>query len=143
MRQRSRLLGGAVIKAVDYREPGVRKSLIYCDPPYKGTTIYNGIEPFDQSDFFDWIRLKQQAGNTLVISEYEMPRHLFAQIAEFPATLFDDVADLVDLGVTHDELERVVAGWRRRGLLYPQIFLRQRHPAMRAFAIVIRRRLFR
>lgn len=46
-------------------------SLIYCDPPYKGTTKYK--DDFDHEKFYDWCRAKRQEGHTIFISEYEMP----------------------------------------------------------------------
>lgn len=85
MRMRAKMLNGAVIKAADYREPGIRDAIIYCDPPYQGTTAYNGVEAFNHIEFVRWCFLKQQAGNTVVISEYWMPPALFQEIAEFPA----------------------------------------------------------
>lgn len=44
-------------------------SIIYCDPPYKETTIYNK-ERFDYDVFYDWL-LKQKC--LVIISEYNMP----------------------------------------------------------------------
>lgn len=45
--------------------------LIYCDPPYKGTTKYK--DDFDHEKFYDWCRQKHKEGHTIFISEYEMP----------------------------------------------------------------------
>lgn len=45
--------------------------LIYCDPPYKGTTSY-GIEVFDYDKFWNWCR-KMNEKNLIFISEYEAP----------------------------------------------------------------------
>lgn len=47
-------------------------SLIYCDPPYKGTTKYvNG--DFDHDRFYDWCHKQKAKGNVVFISEYQMP----------------------------------------------------------------------
>jgi DNA adenine methylase len=46
-------------------------SLIYCDPPYKGTTSYK--DKFNHEDFYKWCREKKAEGHTIFISEYFMP----------------------------------------------------------------------
>lgn len=46
-------------------------SIIYCDPPYRGTTGYKDI--IDHDHFFEWARLKAREGHTVYISEYEAP----------------------------------------------------------------------
>jgi DNA adenine methylase len=49
-------------------------SVIYCDPPYKGTTKYTGIaEDFNYSDFWQFCRNKTQDGHIVFISEYKAP----------------------------------------------------------------------
>ena len=45
--------------------------LIYCDPPYKGTTSYK-TGAFDHSKFWDWCR-KMSEKNLVFISEYKAP----------------------------------------------------------------------
>jgi DNA adenine methylase len=47
-------------------------SLIYCDPPYQGTTGYK-TGAFDHSKFFDWCRQKKKEGHTVFVSEYQAP----------------------------------------------------------------------
>jgi DNA adenine methylase len=46
-------------------------SIIYCDPPYKGTTKYNN--KFDYGIFWDWVRVKSRQGYIVYISEYNAP----------------------------------------------------------------------
>lgn len=48
------------------------QSIIYCDPPYAGTTGY-GIG-FNHNVFYDWCRLQKAKGHTIFISEYSMPK---------------------------------------------------------------------
>lgn len=48
-------------------------SLVYCDPPYQGTTSYNGVGKFDHDEFWDWCRETGYAGNTVLVSEYSAP----------------------------------------------------------------------
>lgn len=45
--------------------------LIYCDPPYKGTSKYK-IYPFNYELFYDWCR-EQAKKNIVFVSEYSMP----------------------------------------------------------------------
>ncbi len=46
-------------------------SIIYCDPPYEGTTKYNN--KFDHILFWDWVRTKSKQGNKVYVSEYNAP----------------------------------------------------------------------
>lgn len=48
-----------------------KNSIIYCDPPYAGTTGYKN--KFDSNDFFEWCRSKVIQGHTVFISEYNAP----------------------------------------------------------------------
>ncbi len=47
-------------------------SLIYCDPPYSGTTEY-AQAGFDHALFWDWCRIKTTEGHSVFISEYSAP----------------------------------------------------------------------
>lgn len=47
------------------------ESIIYCDPPYKGTTAYK--DGFDHEPFYDWCREMSSQGHTVFVSEYAMP----------------------------------------------------------------------
>ena len=60
----------------DYRELSIpNNSIIYCDPPYKGTKEYREAKKsgFNSGEFFNWCRLKANQGHTVFISEYEAP----------------------------------------------------------------------
>lgn len=46
-------------------------SLIYCDPPYQGTTGYK--DNFDHEQFFCWCRHMASLGHTVFVSEYNAP----------------------------------------------------------------------
>lgn len=46
-------------------------SIIYCDPPYKGTTNY--IVCFDHEKFWDWVRIQKFP---VFISEYDAPKDI-------------------------------------------------------------------
>ena len=68
-------LGGlrfAVIESHDYRELAIPpKSVIYCDPPYAGTSHY--ASKFDNDAFWCWARAKANDGHTVFVSEYGAP----------------------------------------------------------------------
>jgi len=46
-------------------------SIIYCDPPYSGTTGYR--DKFDHAKFWQWCREKKTEGHTVFVSEYNAP----------------------------------------------------------------------
>lgn len=46
-------------------------SLIYCDPPYKGTTKYSSVICHDT--FWEWCRQKTKEGHVVFVSEYNAP----------------------------------------------------------------------
>jgi DNA adenine methylase len=49
-----------------------KNSLIYCDPPYEGTTKYK--DGFSHAEFWEWCRTKTKEGHQVFISEYNAPR---------------------------------------------------------------------
>ena len=53
----------------DYRDVVIPAgSVVYCDPPYKGTREY--LTPFDHAAFYDWLRSRDYP---VYVSEYAMP----------------------------------------------------------------------
>lgn len=54
----------------DYREICISNTLIYCDPPYQGTTGYK--DDFDHEAYWEWVR-KMSKKNTVICSEYAAP----------------------------------------------------------------------
>lgn len=72
LKQKSGLSGSslAVRKYDDINDiPG--KSLIYCDPPYKGTQGYTNS--IDHEHFWRWCRKLTTEGHTVFVSEYSAP----------------------------------------------------------------------
>lgn len=64
-------LKGVSFKHCDYRSLDVPdRSLVYCDPPYAGTTGYS--KPFDHLDFWEWVR-SLSSTCTVLVSEYTAP----------------------------------------------------------------------
>lgn len=49
-----------------------RNALIYCDPPYEGTTQYGTSKEFHYERFWDWVR-EMSNHNIVLISEYSAP----------------------------------------------------------------------
>ena len=47
------------------------ESIIYCDPPYAGTTKYK--DDFDHDKFWQWCREKCEDGHVVFVSEYSAP----------------------------------------------------------------------
>jgi DNA adenine methylase len=69
--RQSKLLQGVELVCCSYdnlKIPG--NSIIYCDPPYKGTTSYKN--KFDSDKFWDWCRVISNK-NIIFISEYNAP----------------------------------------------------------------------
>ena len=48
-------------------------SVIYCVPPYQGTTQYGAVTSFNWEKFWDWCRGQKLFGNKVFISEYAAP----------------------------------------------------------------------
>ena len=56
-------------------------AVVYCDPPYKGTTCDGYVGGFDHSKFYDWC--EELSKRCLVfISEYDMPSDRFECVLE-------------------------------------------------------------
>jgi len=47
-------------------------SIIYCDPPYEGTTKYK-VDDFDHNLFWNWVRNISKQWHTVFVSEYNAP----------------------------------------------------------------------
>ena len=66
--------------STDYQNVEIYKdSVIYCDIPYEGTEVYNGID-FDFERFYSWCEKQTEP---VFISSYKMPEDRFVCIATF------------------------------------------------------------
>lgn len=66
-------LRGVEFHHCDYRDlPLPPASLIYCDPPYRGTLGYSTGD-FDHDAFWQWCRDRKAEGHTVFVSEYSAP----------------------------------------------------------------------
>lgn len=59
--------------------------LVYCDPPYAGTTAYGAFDNFDH-DLFWAMMSKWTENNTVVVSEYAAPEG-WKCVAEFQSRM--------------------------------------------------------
>ena len=71
LKQSPKLQGVKLIQE-DYKRLVIpNNSIIYCDPPYLGTTKYKN--DFDHENFWEWCREKTKEGHKVFISEYNAP----------------------------------------------------------------------
>jgi len=72
------------LKGVDFRHTDYRKlrippkSIVYADPPYRGTTAYK--TPFDYDAFIEWCYRISDEGHLLFVSEYAPPTGDFTEV---------------------------------------------------------------
>lgn len=64
-------LAGVDLLACDYREHAPEGAVVYCDPPYAGTTGYR--DAFDTAAFWATMRTWVERGNVILVSEYAAP----------------------------------------------------------------------
>ena len=70
--KQSKKLQGVEFIAKGYADLEIPKnSLIYCDPPYEGTTKYK--DGFNHDEFWEWCRQKTKEGHQVFVSEYNAP----------------------------------------------------------------------
>jgi DNA adenine methylase len=73
-RRKQKGLAGVQWVAGDYRAcPTPFGAVIYCDPPYAGTTQYGAVPPFDWPTFWTWCQEKVNQGHMVFVSEYAAP----------------------------------------------------------------------
>lgn len=75
-------------------------SLVYYDPPYKGTSSYTTAKGFDHSRFYDWARQMKRDGHTVYVSEYDMP-------GDFSCVWQKSITNSVNLTKTYTAVERL------------------------------------
>ena len=69
----------------DYKTLSFSGCLIYCDPPYKGTTKFTGTPDFDTIEFWNVMRIWSE-NNDVYISEYTAPDD-FECVLEIPTRI--------------------------------------------------------
>ncbi len=71
MRQAKTLVGATLVCAAYDQIDIPPASLVYCDPPYAGTTSY--ADAFDSLAFWAWCQRMVEAGHRVFVSEYATP----------------------------------------------------------------------
>ena len=61
--------------------------VVYCDPPYQGTTAYDGTDKFDHDEFWEVCRATAHSGVRIFISEYQAPPD-FTCVLEMPTRTY-------------------------------------------------------
>lgn len=74
------LLAGARFRCMDFASLEVQGALIYCDPPYKGTTGYAGTPDFDHDQFYTHCAKLVRNRNKVFVSEYTEPTVPFVKV---------------------------------------------------------------
>lgn len=69
LKQRNNIMD-VVYNCKSYEDISIDGALIYCDPPYEGTTKYK--DDFDHKTYWDWVR-KMSKNNIVLCSEYNAP----------------------------------------------------------------------
>lgn len=70
--KQSRTLQDIDIRCSSYDQLDIPdNSIIYCDPPYQGTTKYN--DEINHDKFWDWVRDMKNKGHEIFVSEYNAP----------------------------------------------------------------------
>jgi len=69
--KQSKLISDVYFKCISYDEISPNTALIYCDPPYKGTSGYK-TGSFDHESFYKWCR-RMAKENIVFVSEYSSP----------------------------------------------------------------------
>ena len=77
-----------------------KASLVYYDPPYKGTSSYSTARNFDHDRFYDWARQVKRDGHTVYISEYNMP-------GDFTCVWQKNITNSLNLTKTYQATERL------------------------------------
>lgn len=71
--QIDRIIGVNFFSCPYWNLPLPKNSIIYCDPPYKGTKQYDVSKSFDYDMLWNWFRKMGNAGHKVFVSEYSAP----------------------------------------------------------------------
>lgn len=75
-----------------------KNSIIYCDPPYEGTTSYR--DGFDHTKFWNWCREMSDRGHVVFISEYNAP-------ADFKCVWQKEIATTISKQQSKKDVEKL------------------------------------
>ena len=88
------MLRGVHFESRMFNEWNPKDALVYCDPPYAGTTQYGAFDGFDHELFWQTMRDWVSRENTVVVSEYSAPDD-FVCVEEFVSQMGLSVGDKV------------------------------------------------
>lgn len=72
--RKMRTLGDVLFVCRDYRSFSPANAIVYCDPPYAGTTGYDAVPGgFNHAEFWETLRGWSRQGTTVLVSEYSAP----------------------------------------------------------------------
>lgn len=111
IREQAKGLDGLMFYNCNYWELRIPKnSIIYCDPPYEGTTGYNKEAEFDHKKFWNWCRRMSKKGHQVFISEYKAP-------SDFKCVWKMKITNRINHANTEMRLERLFVykpTWKRK-----------------------------
>ena len=62
-----------IFDTANYKDLQIYNSVIYLDPPYKNTRVYNQIGKFNHNELWEKCKEWKQNGNTILLSELQAP----------------------------------------------------------------------
>jgi DNA adenine methylase len=101
--RKMRTLQEAKFTCLDYKNVSIPDgSVVYCDPPYEGTTKYSNSVLFNHGEFWDYMKKISQK-NIVFISEYNAPKE-FISIWEKPQVVKMDARKQQNIFTNIDKL---------------------------------------
>lgn len=73
------MIADVTFSAKSFTEWKPENNLVYCDPPYQGTTAYGAFDGFDHDLFWSTMRDWSKT-NTVVVSEYAAPPRILSLV---------------------------------------------------------------
>lgn len=103
LRKMKGLKENTFFSCLDYKNVLIpNNSIVYCDPPYAGTTKYSNSKNFDHVEFWEYIRVISES-NLVFISEYNAPED-FVCVWEKPQVTKLDARKKENIFVSVDRL---------------------------------------
>lgn len=99
---------------LDLPKEEIKGYVIYCDPPYRGTTNYK-TEKFPYDDFYKWAE-EMSENNIVIISEYSMPNGFIEIWTKEYKTLIDSQKCKSDKG--NIRVEKLFTYNKENGYIY-------------------------
>ena len=92
---------GVEFNSCSYNELDIPyNSIIYCDPPYKGTKQYSTSKKFDHDKFWQWCRDMSGKGHEVFVSEYNAPD-------DFECVWSKEVTNSINTKKTYKPIEKL------------------------------------